>query len=99
MSELLRASQLLGDVCPQCGAIKKSSTPYTCVSTRIGNRNISSMEGLVKRFHRCKVCEARFNTIAIREDQLEQLLSLINELLKIHHLDIETVKYSILNNA
>ncbi|EKU97933.1 hypothetical protein Lepto7375DRAFT_7191 [Leptolyngbya sp. PCC 7375] len=93
MSSLLRVSQLQGDVCPKCGAISTSKITQTHLSTRIGKRNHKNTLGLVKRFHVCGNCgytgrddldnpdNIPFNTIGVREDQLQYLIALNNSLL------------------
>ena len=93
MSSLLRVSQLQGDVCPRCGSVNKSKITQTHISSRIGKRNHKNTLGLVKRFHVCDHCgytgrdnsdDIPFNTIAVREDYLKELLLIMNELLNLH---------------
>ena len=93
MSRLLKVSQLQGDVCPACGAINKSKITQSRVSTRISNRTHADTQGLIKRFHVCDECgytgrdnpdNISFNTIAVREDELQRLLVLANTFLTLH---------------
>ncbi|MEO1256849.1 MAG: hypothetical protein AAFY41_18455 [Bacteroidota bacterium] len=94
MSRLLKVSQLQGDVCPKCGSINQSKITRTGLSTRIGNHNYGYPQGLVKRSHSCDACgytgrdnddgDIPFNTIAVREDHLQQLLILANTFLLFH---------------
>lgn len=92
MSNESDISQLLGVVCPCCGAVNESKIIRTYLSTRIGDSLFPNTQGLVKRSHECKTCgytgrgagETPFNTIAIREDHLFQLVSITNSLLKLH---------------
>ena len=105
MSELLRVSQLQGDVCPRCGAINKSKIIRTSISTRIGDHIYGGTEGLVKRFHVCDECGYTgrkdssdglpFNTIAVREDELQRLLLVTNTFLILHQKTSE--KLTLLN--
>ena len=84
--------QLYGDVCPNCGTIKDSVIENTNISSRIGNRNYPTNVGLVKRFHKCKECGTKFNTIAIREDCLEQLFLLLGGILQSHESTREKIE-------